>query len=241
MADNTIAASYQGSGQAPGATPLETPAGQPQGQEAQQGYITKQEALRIADEASEKAFRRAQGLVTKLDVRVKERFQAQLDALKKAEVPVTNQQAEALRQQITDAVIAEESGPTLPTNLPLAQVGDGQGSIVDPINAQVEAYESKYGVKMEVGDPELALIKRYPAPIEEYFQTYQEALKAKTKRITQQVNPPVHTPTSLGGSGTPVPDTVTSLTAQLAKLMEHPSDNMKEISRLRGELEKAIK
>ena len=91
----------------PNAAPGGTGEGQNQEKPDQQEFITLDQAQKIANEAEEKAFKRAQGLITKTTGKVRGRLEAleqQWKMQEEAGKPVPPE----VKERMTNKVIAEE-------------------------------------------------------------------------------------------------------------------------------------
>jgi len=211
MRDNTNAATFQGGGQ-----PLTQPAapaapGQPEGgSAAQPQYVTLDEAQRIATDAAEEAFRRAQSLYSKGQAGFEKKVQADLRNLekalelqKKAGVTVTPEQENHMRQQVINQAFMDGDQPTQPAapGAQPAQAGEGAEDI-DPVTADAWRLMDEAGVTIEDDDPEVALLNQGSPYV--FLKSIEAAIAAKRQRLGNTPQPqaqPPRTPTNAGSGG----------------------------------------
>lgn len=191
MSDQSTTTGGAGAGQLP---PDINSVGQP----VQPQYITYEQAQRMAQEAAETAFRRAQGLIDKREQRVQDTLSSLQNALKlqrASGIEITPEQEKALQDKaILEAWKSPAQAPDL--SKPAAQpVGDEP----DTVTQIALGFEKRYGVEVYDEDPEARLIKADGTP-DEYIETYISAIMAKRQRLQGQPQP-VRTPTNLGQGG----------------------------------------
>lgn len=182
-------------------------AGQPSAAPVQPEYLTREQAEALvkqaAQQATEDAFRRAQGFVVKRDQAIQKSLddlKATLEMQRQAGVTITPEQERVMQEQVRQKAI-QEAGPSdqASTQQPVQAAAD---DTIDPITAIAIGFERRYGVEITEEDPEFRLIKTDGAE-DEYLDTYLQAIQTKQKRLQGQPPPTVRTPTNLGQGGTP--------------------------------------
>src|SRR3990167_5300611 len=151
------------------ASPLAPEVGQPQVNvsqpaeqvsEVQPAYVTLEQAQKLANEAAEQAFRRAQGLIDKRNTRYQEKLQSletHLDSMRKHEIELSPDQVAKLRRAAYDeAMQPDPSEVSKPGNAkPVAETYEP--SVEDRIaavNLKAEGIVEVFGIDVEEGDPE---------------------------------------------------------------------------------------
>lgn len=174
----------------------------------QKEYLTRDEALQLAKDAEEAAFKRAQSLIDKANAGVLKKVQGDLKSLeqaidlqRKAGIQITDAQAETLKQQVINKAFTEvkidEPEPVAPISQPPAQVGEPGDATQDPINAEAQRMAEEMGVALDPNDPEWGIVKTDGTPFQ-YLSTVQQALQAKKQRTA--VNPQARLTTPTGGA-----------------------------------------
>lgn len=209
---------FQGPGQVP--APASPPAEQPQGNASQPEYITRQEAQRMAEDAAEAAFRKAQGLLDKRSDGLLKKVQTDIrnieqaiDLQKKAGIVITPEQEDKLKQQAYMRALSEsESAPQpgegatssaspAPAGAPAAQPA-AQVEPLDPVSAEALNMMQVAGVSIEESDPEYQTIDQN-SPYR-FLKSVEAAIVAKKARLASNPQPsgaPTRTPTNLGSTG----------------------------------------
>jgi hypothetical protein len=243
MGDQSNAVAFQGSGQ------TQEPLSQEGANAAQPQYITRDEAARMAKEAAEEAFRRAQGLMDRGNQKVRERI-AQLEnswAIQaQAGAPVSEDVKEKSRTLAMQTALMEpdSSQPASRSQpgQPAQAAQQGADEPPDPITAEGWRLMDEAGITFEDNDPEMGTII-HSTPLA-YLNSIQAAIDSKRRRLQGQQQTQVQTtrtPTSAGTMGAPAMG-VDAITARLNDLMSRPSNHTvnAEIRRLTEELDKHI-
>ncbi len=215
MSDQTTAAPPPaGSGQTP---PENTPAGVP-GTGAQPQYITLEQAKKLADDAAEAAFRRAQGLVTKTNQGLENKIRADIQAIEQtvamqraSGIQITPEQEATLKQNaVLNAYKAAppepppgaSPGTQSPAGSPGQQVSAGQEGeeipVTDPLMDQAIQIMDQAGVYILQTDPEWNVIAQ--AQPAQYLQAVQDGIASKVKRLA---TPPEARLSGLGAGSQP--------------------------------------
>lgn len=223
MGDQSNAATFQGEGQ-----PLEKPAtpavsGQPAGSSvAQPQYVTLEQAERLAKDAAEEAFRRAQSLYSKGQAGFEKKVQADLknlekalDLQKKAGVSITPEQENHMRQQVINQAFMAEDQPNQAdtTAGQPAQAGQDEEP-PDPVTASAWAMMANSGVDILEEDPEYTqIVDRKTDDAYVFLRSIEKAIEAKRQRLAVQPQgqPPSRTPTNAGAGGS-LTNPVTNMT-----------------------------
>lgn len=192
-------------GNGEGQSPLDiTDVGQP----VQPQYITRDEAQRMAEEAAETAFRRAQGLVDKRDARIRqvlESVETALNLQAQAGIVLTPEQKEQVKQHAVNSALQADYANANSSEDP-AQ--DTNMDDIDPVTAIAIQLESDFGVEVDLSDPEAQMINREGTPTQ-YLDSYREALIAKSQRLQSSNIPQTNrTPGNLAASGQPAKERV---------------------------------
>jgi hypothetical protein len=164
-------------------------------------FVTAEEAQRMAQEAGEKAFRRAQSLVDQSTTRLANTINERVEAIKQgmtiAGQTLTPEQEAQLRQKVAIDAMSTIPQPQDPASQP-PQAG------AEPTN-WVDATAGRFAA--EVGgiadtDPEVGMVKVNAATPDEYLFSVQQAVAAKKARIasTQQL-PPQHPAAGIPAAG----------------------------------------
>jgi hypothetical protein len=216
-------------GQAPGQEPVNVPQGQEQAPGKQPEYITREEATRLAQQAAEEAYRKAQGLFDKGRDGILKKVQSDLQALtkslelqKQAGFQITPDQESALRNQVIQRALSEPEAPAPPqpsSNQP-AQAGtqgaEDNGAPHNEYEAAAFALFDSTGILIEQTDPEAAQLDNSSGPA--WLTSVAKAIEAKRTRLasppqppqqqaavqTTAQQPPARTPTNAGSYGAPV-------------------------------------
>lgn len=170
----------------------ETPPVQPdQTQDAPQlEGLSREEVLKMVKEAEETAFRRAQGLITKTNTRIRERVGEIEQVLGKAGVTLDASQKAALVEQVTNQVSTEE--PSEPASLEPPPPAD-------PITQIASQMMKEAGVVVYEDDPEAKLIDMSnPYKFITSLPKAIEAKKARENTSSKTTNTP-----GMAGGGTP--------------------------------------
>lgn len=152
-------------------------------------YLTLEEARRMAEEAEEKAFRRAQGLIEKTNAGVVKKVQNNLKNLeqsialqKKIGVEVTPEQEDKLRTQIFQQAFTEvEESPAPAQSVPAQVAPQPQPDNIDPITAEAVKMMQEADVWINDDDPESDGIDQ--SSIFAYLESVKKAIEAKRQRI----------------------------------------------------------
>jgi len=214
MSDQTAATAFAGEGQ-----PQEAPV-TPAPNAAQPEVLTREEAQRMAKEAAEDAFRRAQSLFDKNNAKVIKKVQDDMAALvkslelqRKAGIQISPEQESQLKQQVFQNAFAdpepaappEEADEEAPLTLP-------DGRQVPPevvaINREAVKMQQEAGFNIEQTDPEFALLNRNAPSGYLYLKSVEAAIAAKKERLAKveapapptQPQPNLHTPLPVAGS-----------------------------------------
>lgn len=236
MSDQPQAVKFQGTQQPPAGQPgqpqqPQQPAGQgsqgqPQPQPeagtqpAQPEYITRQEAARLAAEAADTAFRRAQSLFDKGNEKVRQRLgelESAWDMQAQAGAPVPEEVKMRLRQQVLTA--PQAAPPT--TEQAAAQPQQPQSGGQDPITLSAWEMIRSAGIEIKDDDPEMQQIKTHGTPYE-FLATVAQAIEAKRQRVAStnsqpnggqaQPQQPGRLPTAVGGQGSYNPNAIADIT-----------------------------
>lgn len=179
-----------------------------QGTPTEQSQLTLDQVRRlaeqIAEEKSQAAFQRAQGLIDKADSRITKKVQAELKTLEQTiamqkqlglEVPLDK--VNAMRQEIIARAYTEPEAtpPTAASGGAPAQV-QNQESGTDPITAAAYRIMQKAGITIEDGDPEVQMIDQSDPDL--FLASVGAAVQAKKARVGKPV-----TPTNAGSIGSP--------------------------------------
>jgi len=182
---------------APPAGQTGTPPATGQSEAATQPTVTRDEVLKLVGEAEEKAFRRAQGLITKTNTRIRSEVTKLEQQLTKAGVTLDGNQKAALEQQVTDQVLTEEN----------SAAGEGQPpstltdpSLVDPITKVAQQMMDEAGVVIYDNDPEAKLIDM--SDPYKFLKSLPAAIEVKKAREKSPVKDATSTP-GLSGAGGP--------------------------------------
>jgi len=151
-------------------------------------YVTIEEAQRLANEAADKAFVRAQSLVDKSSNRINEQISARIEqietAYKMTGQEMTPEQKATLRQNVVLQTLAEK--PTSADNQQAAQTAQSAQSQaptgIDPIAAAAIKMAEAVG-GFEEGDPEFAQVTRNDLPAHEWLAKVAEQVQAKKERL----------------------------------------------------------
>jgi len=200
-----------------------TPPGQPQvtppaqaGQEpssaSQPKFITLEEAQKLANQAAldaeERAFRRAQGLVSKADNRITEKVKQDLAALqsmitlqKSAGIEVSPQQEAQLRNQIIANAYSQGEQPPPHTEQQEKPNPEAPSSeAADPITAEAWRLMQAAGIMINDGDPEVEKLDQSSGYA--FLQSIEAAIETKRQRIAStSMQAPGRTPTGAGATG----------------------------------------
>jgi hypothetical protein len=218
MGEDTKSVAFQGAGQPP-VTPSPV-AEAVQGNVKVPEYITREEAQRMAQEASEAAFRKAQGLIDKGNAGTLKQVQGKLKALEdmfklqeKVGMTVTPEQKDKMKNDVLMQAFTEtpESTPIPAGNQP-AQVGTQDEAEQDPVTAEAWQMMKDAGITIEDNDPETKTLDQ-SSPYK-FLKSIDAAIAAKKARITSnpQQTQAVHTPTNLGASGLPNSNPIQNIT-----------------------------
>ena len=207
----------------PGKVAEATPPGQPQvnppaqaGQEPssapQPKFITLEQAQALANQAAldaeERAFRRAQGLVSKADNRITEKVKQDLAALqgmitlqKSAGIEVTPMQEAQLRNQIIANAYSQGEPPLTHTEQPAEPKPEAPSSeAADPITAEAWRLMQAAGIIINDNDPETEKLDQSSGYA--FLRSIEAAIEAKRQRITStSMQAPGRTPTGAGATG----------------------------------------
>lgn len=195
---------------------------------AQPKYLTMEEAQHLAQEAEERAFRRAQGLYDKRSEGIEKRVQTALEglgntltALKANGLEITPEVEARLRAgELERALTAPSASP--PSTEPGPAQDPGQEPDEepgDPITAEAWTMMREAGVTIEPGDPEAKTLDNSSGY--RFLKSVEAAIEAKRARLggsppgeatpSQPPTPPV-APTNLGGIGRHEPNPIANVT-----------------------------
>ncbi len=196
----------------PGQSQVTPPAqaGQEPSSAPQPKFITLEEAQKLANqaalEAEERAFRRAQGLVSKADNRITEKVQAKLNALtetinmqKSAGIEITPMQEAALRNKVIADAYSQEPPPT--NAEPPAEPNPGDQNVAaDPITAEAWRLMQAAGIIINDDDPEAEKLDQSSGYA--FLRSIEAAIETKRQRIAStSMQAPGRTPTGAGATG----------------------------------------
>lgn len=203
-----------GDGTLPGQSQVTPPAqaGQETSSAPQPKFITMEEAQRLAEQAAlnaeERAFRRAQGLVSKADNRITEKVKQDLAALqnmitlqKSAGIEVSPQQEAQLRNQIIANAYSQGEQPPQNTEQqekpnPATQPTES----VDPITAEAWRLMEAAGIIINDEDPEVSTLNHTGGYA--FLRSVEAAIETKRQRIAStSTQVPGRTPTGAGATG----------------------------------------
>jgi hypothetical protein len=219
MVDQSNAAVFPGGGQPPEQPVIPDASGQSAGQgTAQPQFVTLEQAQKLAKDAADEAFKRAQSLYSKGQAGFEKKIQADLKNLekalelqKKAGVVVTPEQENHLRQQvINQAFMADDQPPQQPSPEQTPAQADAGEEPPDPVTASAWQMMEQAGVDILEEDPEF---KQYVNTNTEdayvFLKSIEAAIAAKKQRLATQpqAQPQVRTPTNVGAGGGPPPIT----------------------------------
>lgn len=202
-----------GDGTLPGQSQVNPPAqaGQEPSSAPQPKFITLEEAQKLANQAAldaeERAFRRAQGLVSKADNRITQKVQQDLAALqsmitlqKSAGIEVTPQQEAQLRNQIIANAYSQGEQPTPNTEQPAKPEPEAQPGVSDPITAEAWRLMEAAGIIINDDDPEAEKLDQSGGYA--FLRSIEAAIETKRQRIASTpMQTPGRTPTGAGATG----------------------------------------
>lgn len=159
---------------------------------AQQEVLTLNQVQRMVKEAEENVFRRAQGLIDKVDTRITKEVRNKLKGLdatlkvqRDAGIQITAEQEQALKNRIIqDGLTAEQQDPeTLsPPNLQQEPAQEPEGDMdIDPITAEAWNMMDEANTPIEKDDPEFSMIVTDGTAFA-FLKSVQEAIQAKKDR-----------------------------------------------------------
>lgn len=182
------------------------PAGQPEvppdetgqgaGNATQPEGLTRDEVLKMVGEAEEKAFRRAQGLITKTNTRIRERVSELEQVLNKAGVTLDATQKAALELQVADQVATETTSEPAQGQPP----EQPEEPPADPVTLIAHRMMKDAGVVIYEDDPEAKLIDTSDPYT--FISSLPKAIEAKKAREAS-IKP--NTPGIVGGGAPPSP------------------------------------
>jgi|GEM_PF-3973052 hypothetical protein len=202
-----------GDGTLPGQPQVTPPAqaGQEPSSAPQPKFITLEEAQKLANQAAldaeERAFRRAQGLVSKADNRITAKVQQDLAALqqmitlqKSAGIEVTPQQEAQLRNQIIANAYSQGEQPPPNTEPPATPKPAEQSEASDPITAEAWRLMQAAGIVINENDPEVGQLDQSSGYA--FLRSIETAIESKRQRIASTpMQVPGRTPTGAGATG----------------------------------------
>ena len=172
----------------PGTNVLPAPAGQPTGAQNAQAeaatekpaaYLTRDEAIRLAQSAADKA-------TDRLRKQVNEQFKQIEQAYKLTGKELTPDEAATVRRNLVDNLFSTPAPDPLPEQTPASD--PAQAETDNPVmNAAYELLKT-YGVEFQDGDPELTTIK-LDGSAGEYLASVATAAANKKARISQAPTP----------------------------------------------------
>lgn len=202
-----------GNGTPPGQPQVNPPAqaGQEPSSAPQPKFITLEEAQKLANQAAldaeERAFRRAQGLVSKADNRITEKVKQDLAALqsmitlqKSAGIEVTPMQEAQLRNQIIANAYSQGELPPTNTEQATKPKPVEQEVAADPITAEAWRLMQAAGIIINDGDPEAEKLDQSSGYA--FLRSIEAAIESKRQRIASTpMQAPGRTPTGAGATG----------------------------------------
>lgn len=208
------------------------------GQVEQKGvqYVTLDEARRIASDAAEEAFRKAQGLVDKSTRRLSSQAKQQVESLRSQiqrqrdlGVPVTPEQEEKLVQdRINHLILSDDGEPTEPAPTPGST---DQGSQNKPVDVRALEIMQRNGSVVYENDPEYNALDFTSE--DAFLQSVDRASQAKRARLagTGTHSAPTMVPTSAATiQGTPGTNLQAAYETELAKV---PRGNVHQVTELK--------
>lgn len=215
MGDNKLATAFQGEGQSQNKPAVPAATGQTAGENAAQPqYVTLEQATKLAQDAAEEAFRRAQSLYSKGQAGFEKRVQADLknlekalDLQKKAGVTITPEQENSMRQQVINQAFMEDGQNTGQPNQGTApaQAPEGEEVPNNPIEATAWQMMRDAGIDIYDEDPEFALVDQETENAYAFLKSIETAIEAKRQRLAGSPAGQQQTrlPTNAGASGQP--------------------------------------
>jgi hypothetical protein len=223
MSDTNDITSGQGAGK-PGGEPVieqsAIPAGEetqsPGQQEVKSELITREEALRIAQEAAEIAYRKAQSYSDALRNNVQKKLaevEKVIETAKRYGKELSADEADAMRAKAYQEAIQSPTSPEPPAGVEPLPASWEEAALRDPVNAQAYGIQKALGVFIEPDDPgadKLANITDPKIYLETILRLASE--KAKASRTNKQSNntnaessdPTARIPSGNGSPGVPV-------------------------------------
>ena len=197
--------SFQPVGSGDGQTPGQ-PSGQVQqdpGEGADPKFITLEDAQRLADQAEERAYRRAQGLVDKADNRIGKQVREAVDKVKSDIALMRNdgvEISEQLEQEMVNNATREAyQSPPPESDTVSSDPGDRP---TDPVTAEAWRMMEAAGISIDDGDPELEMLNQESEYA--FLHSVEQAIAAKKKRLDgagTQTPETTRLPTTVGGTG----------------------------------------
>lgn len=148
-------------------------------QDAQPQYVTREEAQRLAQEAAEQAFRRAQGLNDKQAAKINGRIDELLTSYK----AVTGQEpTPEIRERARQEAEKQAQQPGDP----------GPDDLIAQVNRRIDQLYENAGLKVYPGDPEEELLDK--SNPDAFVQSIERALTVKKARLAGSPTSPEPAP-----------------------------------------------
>ena len=197
---------------------------------AEPKYVTIEEAQRLANDAAEKAYTRAQSLVDKSSNRINEMISSRIEQIKTAYEmtgqTMTPEQEATLRQNVVMRTLTDRPVQTDPQQVPAspqpAQAQDASSTGIDPITATAIKMADSVGGFTEA-DPEYEKVMRKDLPPEEWLANVAGQVQAKKARTSSaRLRSAGSTLVGVSGGGAVNPNNISGITdsAQLYALGE---------------------
>jgi hypothetical protein len=150
--------------------------------------LTRKEVAEMIDSLASKQFRALQSMQASHDAETQKEIKSQLETLRKAGVEVTPQQAEIIQNSIKERMTQDDN--VEPQNAPQATPQQAQAETQqNPVVSAAMKIMDKYGVKLEQGDPELAMVNNQTQDPGEFLASVVDAVLAKRDRTGQENAP----------------------------------------------------
>ena len=164
----------------------------PAGQQppAAPAFVTAEEAQRIANQAAEAAFRRAQGLTEKTRQGIESQIATLRQEMQAKGAPLAPEQEQVLRSQL-EAQAVQQSEPPASAQQP-APAAQPQ-TTGDPVLDVAFSMMRDAGTTVEEADPEFASIKQDGTP-KQFLDSVETAIAAKKVRLGGKENPTARVP-----------------------------------------------
>jgi hypothetical protein len=163
--------------------------------ENQPQFVTREEALQLAQQAAAEVLKQAQSLTDKSQARVMK----EIDRLSKAGITATP-------EQVKQMVAAEEQSQQQEVPGNQAVQPEPQGLPADPVvRKAIQIMQDEGGGQITKDEPEFNMIDQKTDDPEVFLASVHAAAKAKAER-TKSIGNPARMPVTASGGGTHVPN-----------------------------------